>query len=125
MKMNDENRKIRSDGKELGIFSIDQLYRMAMRGDINHTSEFWCERQSAWLPLAGIIIDMYPSRLDQMRDTGFKKVKILGSNSDDCPACLDLQKNAYPIDEAPTLPPKDCTCIPWCRLEFTVDESCF
>lgn len=34
------------------------------------------------------------------------------------------EEKAYPIDEASTLPPKDCTCVPWCRSIVTVDESC-
>ena len=46
-----DNRKIRFQGEELGSYSIDQLYRMAMRGDIDHTAEFWSERESSWRPL--------------------------------------------------------------------------
>ena len=121
--MNDD-RKIRIQGKDLGTFSIDQLYRMAMEGEINHTAKYWSGKKSAWRPLAGIVVDMYPSRLDQMRRSGFTKVKFLGCKSEDCPACMALQERAYPIDEAPKLPPTDCTCVPWCRCVEIADESC-
>lgn len=113
--------KIRFQGDELGDYSVDQLYRMAMRGEIDHTAEFWSARESSWRPLAGIIIDSSPSRVGDMRQAGITKVKILGSG-DDCPICSALQERVYGIDEVPTLPPPSCTCVPWCRCVETALE---
>jgi hypothetical protein len=117
-----DNRKIRFQGEEMGSHSIRDLYRMATRGEINHTAEFWSEQEQSWRPLAGIIFDFSPPRLDDMRRAGITKVKILGSGSDDCRVCTALQKRVYGIDEVPTLPPADCTCVPWCRcVEIAVE----
>lgn len=110
-----DKRKIRFQGEDLGELSIDRLYRMASRGDIDHTAEFWSEQAQDWRGLAGIIFDLQPSRLDDMRAAGITKVEILGSGSDDCPICTALQGRDFSIDDVPTLPPSGCTCIPWCR----------
>jgi len=110
-------RKIWFQDKELGEYSIDQLYRMATRKEIDRTAFFWSEKESAWRPLAGIIFDMQPSSVEAMKAAGIKKVQILGSGFKDCPACRGLQKKSYPIDEVPALPPTDCTCVPWCRCD--------
>ena len=109
-----ENRKIRFQGKDLGSHSIRDLDRMDARGKINHTAEFWSETDHAWRPLAGIIFEFSPPRLDDMRSAGVTKVEIRGSCSD-CPTCTALQKIVYAIDAVPKLPPADCTCVPWCR----------
>ena len=110
-----DTRKIRFQGEDLGTHSVDRLYRMASRGDIDHTAEFWSEGERAWRPLAGIIFDIEPGRTEDMKAAGITKVKILGSGSDDCPACKALEGRVYPIDDIPTLPPAHCTCNPWCR----------
>lgn len=110
-----DKRKIRFQGEELGELSIDRLYRMASRGDIDHTAEFWSEQAQDWRGLAGIIFDLQPPSLDDMRAAGIAKVEILGSGSNDCPFCLALQERDFPIDAVPTLPPQGCTCVPWCR----------
>jgi hypothetical protein len=110
-----DKRKIRFQGQELGILSLDRLYRMATRGDVDHTAEFWSEREQAWRSLAGIMFDIEPPHTDDMRSAGITTVQITGSGSDDCPACKALEGKVYPIDSIPTLPPSDCTCIPWCR----------
>jgi hypothetical protein len=110
-----DQRKFRFQGQELGIFPIDRLYRMASRGEINHTAEFWSERENSWRPLAGIIFDLDPPNTNNMKSAGIAKVKILGSGSHDCPACRALGKKVYLIDDVPTLPPANCTCVPWCR----------
>jgi len=110
-----DKRKIRFQGEELGEFALGKLYRMATRGDIDHTAEFWSEQAQEWRGLVGILFDFEPSKLDSIREAGITKVEILGSGSDDCPACLALQAQDYPIDLVPKLPPPDCTCVPWCR----------
>jgi hypothetical protein len=117
-----DKRKIRFQNEELGELSIDRLYRMASRGDIDHTAEFWSDREQAWRPLAGIIFDMSPSNTDSMISAGITKVEVLGSGSGDCPACTALQGKIYPIDSVPTLPPSDCTCVPWCRSILIAKE---
>jgi len=110
-----DRRKTRFQGKELGLVSIDRLYHMVSRGEVDHTAEFWSERKQEWRGLAGIIFDFQQSRLGDMRAAGITKVEIVGSGSDDCPACTPLQGRDYAIDDVPTLPPRDCTCVPWCR----------
>jgi hypothetical protein len=110
-----DSQKIRFGGRELGSFSIDQLYRMALKGEVDHTAEYWSERQQSWCSLAGIICDLYPSRVAEMKKSGIAKIEILGSGEEDCPSCAALQLRIYPIDKVPALPPEGCTCVPWCR----------
>ncbi len=117
--MSDE-RRIRVRGEELGAIDLEDLYEMAMSGEIDHTAEFWSLRQKRWCPLAGIIEDLETSvtaskALAQMSEAGITRAKIVGSGTgDDCPACRALA-GVYPIDQVPTPPPADCTCVPWCR----------
>ena len=74
-----------------------------------------------WRPLAGIICDLQPPRIPEMKAAGITKVKILCSGGDDCPMCSALVGKTYSIDEVPTVPPDGCTCIPWCRcIEIAV-----
>jgi len=109
-------RRVRFQGNDVGSYSVDRLYRMATHGEIDHTAEFWSEREQAWRPLAGIIFDFYPSRLDEMKAAGITKVEVIGSGWDnECPACRALFRREYDIADAPALPPKNCTCVPWCR----------
>jgi hypothetical protein len=110
-----DKRKIRFQGEELGELSIDRLCRMASRGELDHTAEFWSDQSQKWRGLAGILFDLQPSRLDEMRGAGIKMVEILGSGTDDCPECLALHGRDFPIEDAPILPPSGCTCVPWCR----------
>ncbi len=117
-----DKRNIRFRGEELGEFSIDKLYRMASRGDIDHAAEFWSQQAHDWLPLAGIIFDLNPSSLDDLKSAGITRVEILGSGMDDCPACEAIQGRDYPITEVPTLPPPGCTCAPWCRCTEIAKE---
>ena len=112
--MSDE-RKIRFKNQELGILSIDRLYRMAMSGKIDHTAEFWSNTVGAWRPLAGIIFDIEPSRTDEIKSAGITKVEVIGSGVDDCSACKAFEGREYPVDQPPDLPPPNCTCVPWCR----------
>jgi hypothetical protein len=117
-----EERKIRCNGVERGAFNIDYLYRARMRGDFDHTAEFFSERKDQWLPLAGIIEDLDSTvtaveRLKQFRDIGIWKVKLLGSGGrGDCPLCKALAKKTYKVDQVPTIPPEGCSCNPWCSL---------
>jgi hypothetical protein len=117
-----EKRRVKMNGEDLGEYSIDQLYRMATRKEIDYTAEFLSEKTNAWLPLAGIIDDLDTTvtadhRIQQMKEAGITRVKILGSGTkEDCPVCRSLCKETYPIDNVPMLPPEGCTCIPWCRL---------
>jgi hypothetical protein len=111
-----DKRKIRSDGEEIGLLSLDKLYRMVTRGDLDAPREFWSEKKESWLPLSGIMFDLQPSNIPAMRDGGVRKVSILGVDSSDCPACTAIQNKEFSIDEVPEIPPLECLCIPWCRL---------
>lgn len=122
-----DDRQVRFKGKELGTFSIDELHRMAIKGEINHTAEFLSVREKRWMPLAGIISDLETSvphavRFREFWDHGIKRVRVLGVDSTDCPACQALQKT-YSIEEVPLLPPANCTCVPWCRCLPVAAES--
>jgi hypothetical protein len=90
---------------------------MCKSGDINERTPFWSERSQKWLPLLHLLHDMYPirDRLDQMRGTGIKRVKMLDSvSAQNCDACQKLAGLTYAIDSAPELPPEGCICSPWC-----------
>jgi len=113
--MSDDVRKVRCGGEE-GLLALSKLNRLVSRGDIDGTAEFWSEARQAWLPLVGIMFDIYPDRLPQMLKAGVRKVSILGSAPDDCPACAALQNKLFSIADVPALPPAGCSCVPWCRL---------
>jgi len=110
--------KIRAAGEEIGVFSTRQVMRMREREELENPVEFGSEKKSAWLPIAGLMDDEYPSseRIAQMKEAGIKSVKVLSGGDGDCPACAALTKSKYSIAKAPTIPPLGCSCIPWCRL---------
>ena len=111
-----EKRRIRFQGEELGEFSIRQAMRGAERGEIDHTAEYWSEREKKWRKLPSFIDDFADhDPLDDMKRAGIKKAQVLGADEADCPACKSIQKQIFPIDATPELPPENCTCIPWCR----------
>ena len=100
-----------------GPLTVQQLYRMVKRGEIDNHTLFWSERRREWLPLVQLLSDMYPDRdsLNQMRRVGITRVKMLASVlAENCDACRKLAGLTYSIDSAPELPPEDCTCFPWC-----------
>ena len=100
-----------------GPFTVDRLYRMWKSGDIDNRTPFWSERSKKWLPLLHLLQDMYPDRdrLDQMRQAGITRVKLLDSAlAENCDACRKLAGQTCSIDNAPELPPDGCTCSPWC-----------
>ena len=103
-----------------GPFTVQQLYRMVKRGEIDNHTLFWSERRREWLPLVQLLSDMYPhgDRLNQMQRAGIKRVKVIGWGPGweerNCDACRKLIDCAYPIDAAPELPPEGCMCFPWC-----------
>jgi hypothetical protein len=119
-----EERKIRFKNRELGQFSIDQLYRMAKRGEIDQTAEFWSEKREKWLPLTGITFDVWPRlELESIRSAGFDQVEVLGSgDKNECSACRALHNKTFGINDVPDLPPRDCKCIPWCGCTFIAKE---
>jgi hypothetical protein len=112
-----EERKIRFEGEELGEFSIRQVMRMAEKGEINHTAEYWSEKWNEWRRLPSFISDFDdgPDRVVEMKAAGISRAKILGADDSDCPACKALQGRPYAVAETPVLPPGGCTCVPWCR----------
>lgn len=110
-----ENRKIRFRGEEIGILSIKKIDRMATRGELDHAADFWSERALEWMPLEGIIFDLQPSNLDDLKSSGITRVEIIGSGMNDCPVCEAIQGRDYPIAEVPMLPHPGCMCVPWSR----------
>jgi hypothetical protein len=117
--MSVERFLIRGAGEEWGKLTIQQAYRMLTRGEIAPPIEYYSEALKQWRPIAGIMFELEPSRLDDMRQSGITRVSVLGvGNGEDCLHCTELFLKAYPIDEAPQLPPEKCNCIPWCRCLF-------
>ena len=116
--MNDDARCLLIDEQRSGPFTVQQLYRMAKRGEIDNRTFFWSERSKKWLPLPHLLCDMYPDddKLNQMRDCGIKRVKVIGSGwNDECDSCRNVIDHTFQIDPAPELPPEGCNCTPWCR----------
>jgi hypothetical protein len=94
---------------------------MAESGEIGPTTLFWSEWKAEWLPLKGLMFDIdEPSdRLADFIDSGISHVQILGSGHDtECAACAGLAERFFRAEVAPTLPPEECTCIPWCRCIY-------
>lgn len=112
--MSDE-RLVRCGGMEEGPFNLQKIMRMRMRGELGAETEFWSERDKKWKPIAEIMTEVDAERLRDMREVGILHVAFAG-NDEDCLACQALMNKTFPIDEAPTLPPAGCTCVPWCRL---------
>ncbi len=116
--MNHDARWLLIAEQRSGPFTVQQLYRMAQRGEIDNHTLFWSERSKKWLPLPNLLRDIYPDddKLKQMRDCGIDRIKVIGSGWDDeCDSCRKLIERTFSIDAAPELPPQGCTCIPWCR----------
>lgn len=104
------------DEQQSGPFSVDQLYRMARRGEIGPQTLFWSDNRQMWLPLSGVMFDIEPEEFQQMHECGITRVEILDSGTgEDCPTCHALTGRPYPIATVPALPPDGCTCVPWCR----------
>jgi hypothetical protein len=114
--MSDE-RQIRFNGRELGPYTVERLFRAVMSKEFDHTTEFFSERNKQWFPIVGLLEDYYPiaEKIERMREVGITSVKIVsGGDREDCPACRAIADRIYPIDHVPTLPPAGCMCVPWC-----------
>ena len=98
-------RTIRFEGRELGDLSIDSLYRMVNRGKINSSAEYWSEKNGAWMPLVGIMCDGGDARHAALVQSGVTKIKVLGADKSDCPACKKLQNSQFAVQDMPLLPP--------------------
>ena len=122
-----DSRKIRANGQELGEIPLRRLYTMRMRGELENPVEFYSKARRAWLPIAGFMDDFeisHEQRIQNMRDVGIKYAEILNSGTDeDCPACVALSGKKYPINSVPSLPPPDCSCVPWCRCVIIAVET--
>ena len=111
----DDVREVRGAGQSAGELALFDVFLKATSGELLRPWEFWSPQRQAWLPLAGILFDLYPLDLEAMRRVGTTTVRIQGSPPDDCPACTALV-GIHPIDNVPALPPSECTCLPWSRL---------
>ena len=116
-----DRREIRLDGRELGAITIGRIQHLMENGELDHTAEFWSDRRNAWCAVAGIMYDIDPLRVEQMRGAGVERVRIVGT-PEDCPACKELAGTCHGIDELTDLPPPDCVCLPWCRLNVVAVE---
>lgn len=116
----DDSRKIWLNNHESGKLSLKRLYAMAMEGQIDHTTHFWSEKKQDWLPLSAILFDLDDKdHLAEFADLGITHTQIIGAgHKDECPACAALVNEFFLVTEAPIIPPKGCSCIPWCRLMY-------
>lgn len=122
--MPESEYRIRFEGSELGSFTIPQLHRMSKRGEFDYHAEYWSERAGGWRRIAGIISEEHPKSFSSFKAAGVQFVKLLSSGEDgDCPSCLAICGNVYPVDEAPEVPPWDCSCEPWCRCIYIAVEE--
>ncbi len=112
----DSRRYISRTGVTEGPFTVDEIFTMAMAGETNMHSLFWSESKQAWKPLVGLMLDVDPERIDEFIEAGVKRVRVLGSGSQDCYVCAALADKTFPIGRSPLLPPEGCRCVPWCRL---------
>lgn len=112
----DSRRYISRTGVSEGPYTVDEIYTLAVTGQTNLHNLFWSPSKKAWLPLAGLMLDIDPDRLDQFIKDGVKRVQVFGSSSPHCLACSRLANKTFPIETPPELPPKGCDCIPWCQL---------
>lgn len=76
-------RILRFEGQELGAFSVPQLLRMAERGLIDNTSEYWSEKGLEWRPLSSLISDLddAPAHLGQLKGIGFQNAVVPGASA--------------------------------------------
>jgi hypothetical protein len=111
----DESRYILWHDQRSGPFTVTQLMGLARDREITHRTLFWSERRGEWLPLRGLLFDLYPSQVPDMQRVGVQYVRVLGSGVDDCAACKRAADRVYPIHKAPVLPLSRCNCNPWCR----------
>lgn len=116
----EDSRWLLKDEQRTGPFTVQQLYRMVERGEIDNHTLFWSDRRQQWLTLVHLLLDIYPPRdgVNQMRGVGIKRVKVIGWGPGwedrTCDACRNLVERVYSIDAAPGLPPEGCSCTPWC-----------
>lgn len=113
--------KIGSD--ELGPYPFEKIERLADRGGFADGGSFWSETKQGWMPIAGVLFEIYPPRIADMKCAGIRRVKVLTSGTKrDCKSCRTLAKTTYDIDSVPELPPVDCSCKPWCMLTIVAVE---
>jgi hypothetical protein len=106
--------------QQSGPFTMRRLMSMAKEGEIDGDTLFWSDRRNEWIPLRGILQDLYPDRLDGPRQAGIKWVKFIDSGTgEDCEVCRGLNGKTFPIEAAPAMPPPGCECSPWCRSLLT------
>jgi hypothetical protein len=119
----EESRYIFWHNQRSGPFTVVQLMRLARDREISHRTLFWSERSAEWLPLRGLLFDLYPSQVSDMQRVGVQYVRVLGAGDDDCAACKRAADRVYPIRKAPVLPLSRCTCSPWCRCVIVAPQQ--
>jgi len=103
-------------GVEMEPLTLEDISTAAEQGEYDSTALYWSKRLNKWMPVTAILNEEDGDPLESMKGSTITKVMILGSGTDDdCPVCAELDGRTFPIDEAPSLPPPGCTCLPWCR----------
>lgn len=101
---------------EMEPVTLEEISAAAEEGEYDASALYWSDKFEKWMPVTGILNEEGENPLESMKGTSLKKVMILGSGTgQDCPACSALDGRKFPVEEAPSLPPAECTCIPWCR----------
>jgi hypothetical protein len=125
----EEKRWLLKDERRSGPFTAQQLYRMIDSKEIDCHSLFWSDWRQQWIPLVYLLHDIYPERLDRMREAGVKRVGVTASRRESeeqsCDACRKLIGQIYLIDAVPDIPPDNCTCVPWsaCSIGAIADDD--
>lgn len=115
----EESRRIRFNGRELGEYSIARLNCERLSGKVDQTAEFFSPRRQQWFRLVEILEDLCPTEqiLKEMQSAGVEEVRLISSEKKgECSSCKHLENRIYSIDNVPSIPPADCSCIPWCSL---------
>jgi hypothetical protein len=59
-------------------------------------------------------------RIKEIATKGEGLIQILGSSDQDCPACSALDGQTFKAAQVPTIPPENCSCLPYCTCVTTV-----
>jgi len=105
--------------EQTGPFPAREILDMCRNGQVNRSTMYFEPSIDDWRPLAQLFNEQKSERLAYLRGAGMGAVQIAGGGQDDeCPTCRALLDQVFPIAEAPSIPPENCTCEPWCKAVY-------
>jgi hypothetical protein len=109
------------DAQARGPFTVTQLYRMSKSGSVDHHTLYWSDAHQTWLPLGGILWDVFPREVPEIRDD--QMIEVMCSDlATECVTCRRLDGRKFRRSELPLMPPAGCTCEPWCRCVLVLAD---